>query len=779
MKTRPQLSITEKQFQNLPEAKTTDAGSHNTVKAQFVDADGITKTGYFKRCDASYPPLLAKYAVAFSVFIRLALGKRAAEERLVYNDKNEVIGTISLEVPGFKHFSAPDKETLVKENIAELLVSAWRHQDDDRHPDNISLAGIIDFDMTYYRLTSIIKGPRMTSGYVARSPQEACKLTADQIRDFPEVPRNHWPSHWPKNLNLLKAYTYQEMDLINSLKGDTRFKKQTYAALLKEMLAFNPDMLRKRLQLYLGKEALNLHELPSSINQGLLSFNKNLFLDGSNQEYSFIDHCMMYFEQEHRDFIAVVNYMPEFRKFLIEEPDEFTNIKKWLVAQNDEIDAQQKKDQLPAFPYDLECVEDTYLRVWRDSFVMKFYSDIRYFETMRDKLAKQEDATFVELDAVDEEEFEEIPDLDAANSLLVISSLPKIPVTTVTANTDPFIVARTALVSQYMALYNKLKEKAIAYYKKKSVTIADNKVFFAEINALLDEHEKETLRIVGTDEVTEPLRAMIKADKGVNLFRKTLQLFVREVTDEYIFVAVADCKEDSSCDASPVLPNMVSYDQPKVAKNLVDLLCDWIITFDRSTLDSIVQTVLTDNYKTVGNVLFGIFNAENPLNRKTEILKLMENTSLTSTDLVSQIFSNEGRGWYRSSYNTNLLKELCLTMLKSYKQNSSKLLEICLSGGIEDFDKFIGMLDTEFSWHELGKNMAEAIVSKFKKAPIVAEEKGGSLVKPVSAESKKSLIQSLSLLRVAPTQGAAITKDQPDLAVSPVLRFAAGGSDTQ
>lgn len=51
-----------------------------------------------------YPELLAKISVATSSFKRSFQGKRSAEERLVFDEDDHLIGTLSICVDNFKPF---------------------------------------------------------------------------------------------------------------------------------------------------------------------------------------------------------------------------------------------------------------------------------------------------------------------------------------------------------------------------------------------------------------------------------------------------------------------------------------------------------------------------------------------------------------------------------------------------------------------------------------------------------------------------------------------------
>src|SRR6185437_10525505 len=139
MLTRPALSLNIKDLKDI-EGQTVAENTHNVNIVTFIDKDGIKKRAYKKPCSPDYyPPLLAKYVVAFSTIVRAALGEKASEDRLVYNDAGEIVATLSIEVPKFvplltylnkyddpkkEKIGCPTKQMLIEENVAELLISA-------------------------------------------------------------------------------------------------------------------------------------------------------------------------------------------------------------------------------------------------------------------------------------------------------------------------------------------------------------------------------------------------------------------------------------------------------------------------------------------------------------------------------------------------------------------------------------------------------------------------------------------------------------------------------
>ena len=152
----PLKALKESQFRYLEKA--VSSGSHETRRVEFTDANGDVKTGYYKPLDLSYrsyySTFSSKYAVFASFFIAMSC-KRVAEERLVFNNSGEIVGTFSYELPGFKPLLGlttlglqpvlpddftekerlhPSLETLLIRNIAEILIEALIVDEEDFHP---------------------------------------------------------------------------------------------------------------------------------------------------------------------------------------------------------------------------------------------------------------------------------------------------------------------------------------------------------------------------------------------------------------------------------------------------------------------------------------------------------------------------------------------------------------------------------------------------------------------------------------------------------------------
>ncbi len=141
--------------------------SHEIHKMSCEDAEKKVYVGYFKKADLEhhYHPIHAAFSAAMSLFYRSFQGIHAAEERLVFDEQDNIVGTFSLDMPftsliyagervkepGEEWLAVPTKGTLIKTNMMSVLVARLFGHDPDTHAHNIGFipegAAHIDFDM--------------------------------------------------------------------------------------------------------------------------------------------------------------------------------------------------------------------------------------------------------------------------------------------------------------------------------------------------------------------------------------------------------------------------------------------------------------------------------------------------------------------------------------------------------------------------------------------------------------------------------------------------------
>jgi hypothetical protein len=208
----PRKALRESQLKKLTAGSAVKDGSHAIVHVTFIE-NGVEKLAFFKLLAPKkhYPEMLAKMSVAASLFKRLFQGKNSAEERLVFDNNDKLVGTLSIAIDGFKPFNyasepipldttsreqvIPSTKTLINKNIMEILLGRWYLDDDDAHPHNLGFAGDdsadIDFDMFWYWFTIWAKEPRPVIGV----PKKRVNLTVPDWESLPIV-RHSMPYHW-------------------------------------------------------------------------------------------------------------------------------------------------------------------------------------------------------------------------------------------------------------------------------------------------------------------------------------------------------------------------------------------------------------------------------------------------------------------------------------------------------------------------------------------------------------------------------------------------------
>jgi hypothetical protein len=374
-------------FENSEKVKDS---SHTVRKVTFVDENGDTKKAFFKDLDENYPEFLAKYAVAYSLFLRSMVGSRAAEDRLVYDDEcKKVIGTISIAKLDYLPFAGsnedistlptktqrqmnPTVEDLLKENFMELMVAQWISQDDDRHPKNASLKYLIDFDMARWPITHVIKGKRFSEEWNGKDIKQSMKF---KEHDFIEFPVREEPTYWMTKIfngsidDRVRGLVRQDRiykcveamralaknPTIDTKNGKLSALDQMYNAILKCLLTLQPKKLQADLIDYFGTESLGFSNLKREQQEELTRLYPKLF--DFDEDISCVDYfkndfqhlydsfyrCCVFFEgfipelgdKEHKP-------RPSFNKYLSHRPSAFNTIKTWVIEQNKLLDTQKE-----------------------------------------------------------------------------------------------------------------------------------------------------------------------------------------------------------------------------------------------------------------------------------------------------------------------------------------------------------------------------------------------------------------------------------------------------
>ena len=406
----PKKGLKRKQLKDLTAGKAVD-GSHPVIYVEFIE-DGITKYGYFKELEPKnhYPELLAKISVGTSLLQRLYLGKNCAEERLVFNEKDELVGTLSIVIDGFKAFNyanetvptelsakeqvIPSTKTLLKKKHIEASFAFWFGDNDDGHPHNNGFAGdesvILDFDMFFYWFTIWMKEARPVVGV----PKKSIALTVRDWEGFPNV-KDSKPYHWftflhpgQESLPLQSALLtrvlpkpYADPSQFERLAHEPEAHEQKFAVAMRALLTFQPEETRQRLTELFGDMTLNYTSLDETDVSLRLIYEKEYpyLCNETTNAMSFVDF-MMDIYQKHYDnlYKVVVFYMgcenngygvplPATCSALYRKPSVYRNIEEWVKTQNTTL----YKDDTD-IKYDLPELQKRYHQIWRDAHVSTF-----------------------------------------------------------------------------------------------------------------------------------------------------------------------------------------------------------------------------------------------------------------------------------------------------------------------------------------------------------------------------------------------------------------------
>ncbi|KTC85029.1 hypothetical protein [Legionella brunensis] len=669
---------------------------HEVYKVEFVDTDGQTKTGFYKELipdgigDGSYPDILAKYSVAASILVRLALGARGAEDRLVLDEEGRIKGTVSVNLPDYKplytsgqtlpldpqekEWVCPSTETLLKYNVAELLVSALRIKCDDRHPGNFSLFGLIDWDMALYPYTYIMKGKRLVDGITKELPEKGMQLLSKHLDNFPNVEgRTHFPTNaLPGNGNILKRFQsyaeFQKLATNQALKteaGDISWQEQFFSALLKELLTFDPDMLRARLKEYFGEEMpLDYLSLPKEKHEQLAKTYPDLFNEKTNKE-PFIDHIMRVFQREYDElYNAVVLYagctkndsgapVVGFNRFLRNKPSAVHKTLQWADLQNEKMQEyweryikESNNGALDAYTtppegrYDLARMRQRYHQIWRDAHSPTIKAIIDDGYTLIRQLAN--DLRVKPLPLATKEELE-FTNLTESFQLIGVPKLLTESKSVDCDNASNLKLGLQALENFVWQLHNCTKE----YYEveRKNLSVEHNQAFCEAVSKLIHKSENEVLpHLLGS-----------KWEGSFGECLKNLQQFYNGLHfQRHLISKDVALHESATHDYSALLTR--KHTDEEVVTSCLNTLFTWVNTLEKETFNEIILNTIEGYQPSFYNITARRYRAP-------EVETYLKTTTDDCANRLATILS-EG-GTESSSLNTHLLKNLVPIMLKA------------------------------------------------------------------------------------------------------------------
>ena len=390
-------------------------GSHKVSKVTFIE-NGKTRVGFVKYLDPEhgFPEFLCKLSVAISTAKRACLGSRTAEERLVLDEKGQIIGLLSIAIPGLKPLAIkeeldavkdkdkelviPSTETLIKYRMMDTLVTRILYfKDDDTHPQNVALIDensefenkgkSVDFDndMGMHPFTTIAKGERPIVGDYTES------FCPSDWASFPNL-KNLRPWHCPtyknpgqgtipevvpgqeKVINKVLPKAYPNPEQFQQLASDPRAQAQKVQAALQALLTYQPAMIRAQLEEQFAGIKLNYTSLEEKKRSKYEEKFKDFCNEKTNEE-PFVDFFMNLLQSYYDEMFRVVVFfqgvsnngyslsLPPTYKELYMHPDYFKTIEAWVKEEN-----KANPTENPALKYNLDELKQRYHQIWRGAF---------------------------------------------------------------------------------------------------------------------------------------------------------------------------------------------------------------------------------------------------------------------------------------------------------------------------------------------------------------------------------------------------------------------------
>jgi hypothetical protein len=544
----PNKALREDQLRLLTVGSAVNDGSHQISRVRFIDHDGVQKAGFLKLLEPTnhYPELLAKMSVAASVFKRIFQGEFSAEERLVFNKDDELIGTLSIGIEGFKPWNfadeqvpgdpvakeqvVPSTKTLIEKRAMRALFGRWIFDDDDAHPHNLGFTekgtADIDFDMLFYWFTIYMKEPRPGIGV----PKKRISFSINDWESFP-VTKDAKPYHWPTYrypgqetlptvvastsgaiLPKVLPKTYADPTQFAGLAKDREAQDQKLEAALSFLLTYDPDMMRARLTEQFGDMPLNYTSLDASSTELRIKYETEfpaLCNEKTNVE-PFVKFMMKLYQDHYDNLYRVVVFhmgcvnngygvslLPT-SKSLYLTPSLYKNIREWAIEQNNTLYSKSSKP----VQYNLESLHKRYHQVWRDAFAPQLkellYNAFSLTKELSELSKDDEDETgFV---IPDEIIGKKPTDNTVTNVWALFGTMPELSTEKIepSISVDKKSKVRDALL-QMIAFTNTLYSTVKEYYEKdrERLTDRDNETFVQKIEALCREYDLKVRKNLG------------------------------------------------------------------------------------------------------------------------------------------------------------------------------------------------------------------------------------------------------------------------------------------
>ncbi|WP_131781977.1 hypothetical protein [Legionella gresilensis] len=713
-------------FKSAGEAVPTSG--HEVFKVEFIDTAGEIKKGFYKPLAPSYPRILAQYSVASSVFMSTFVD-RVAEERLVLNDQDEVIGTISIAIPDFKpllqwtdptptdpqekELVCPSVESLLLENFAEFIAILLTIGEDDEHPKNISTKGLIDRDMSFYDITYIMKGGRLSDSFLKDPPEILMRIRGSQLDNLPNsLPGTHSPARTiPANGNVAKIYKnfaeFQKLATNPSLlteKGTISFQDQLFNAFLKQLILFDPELLRARLEHYFGDIKFDYSCLDEKQRSELRRVHPAYFQPRFEGQETFVDHMMKVLYDRYQQLYKAVVFYPgcpknesgasvvSFSDYLRNKPSAMGQIMSQVDKKNEKMkeawDAHQnvsdkkndedfiyikKSSDRDAFLFNPKAwfqpvkIEQRYHQVWRDSLIFLIKDSLSQAKQLTKDLIDELSIKPIVLSQTNKTNITlDDPKLIQAAQLLEENDLDIDPNTTDCDKENGILLGLRELIS----FRKSLKKAALDYYKleRHELTAEKNQEFCRLVSGAIEKYENKIYHYLG-----DP-RWSGWSKKFGELMSKILNLYGTFNFQRHLSSVDVPIENKVRHNYAELL--QIPHTHEAVVSEAIKALFDWVNKLDKETFNGAISSIITECYSASSlNILSNRY-------REEPVTQYLKTSTDDNANKLAFILSSGGHS--STSLNTQLIKHLMTLFV-------SKTISSYTVSSIED--KTLGAID--------------------------------------------------------------------------------------
>ena len=535
----PKKALRKSQLEEIT-AGSAVKSAHQITRVKFVEK-GLTKNGFYKPIDSEhhYPELLALMSVATSVFKRSFQGNSAAEERLVFDDHDKLIGTLSIAIDGFKplscaedpepsdlkakEYAIPSTDLLLAKNFIEVLFSRQYLDDDDTHPLNVGFsfkddtAADIDYDMFWYWFTIYMKEPRPIVGV----PKKQMHFTKEDWECWPRI-KSAKPFHWP-------TYDYPGQETIpivmpaqstilatalpkrypnplqfQQLAGRAEAHEQKLAAALKILITYQPEVMRARLMELFGDMPLNYTSLGTTLSAKYETEFPALCNFDTNTK-PFVDFIMGLYQKHYNALYRVAVFyqgcdnngygipLTSTYQSLYEKPSFFQKIVTWVKKINGSL-FKDAEDEVTLKEADLQ---KRYHQVWRDAFAPSFNTILNNsFKLVNDLIEEDASGSMEHSFIFITPPLEKKPlDETVTKAWQIFGAFPSLPKEIISTISERSLGSESKLragLLEVVDFTDKLHALTKAYYEKECDTLSesDNETFVRGLNSLYTEYTR-------------------------------------------------------------------------------------------------------------------------------------------------------------------------------------------------------------------------------------------------------------------------------------------------